>query len=180
MTARVDVRANRARREWSRGALLGRVLWALAEPLFRYSPRPLWGWRRALLRLFGARIGQDVRIHPTVRITIPWHLQIEDEAGIGDRVILYAVGKIRIGARATVSQQAHLCAGTHRLDDPARGLVRAPITIGSDAWVCADAFVGPGVTVGPGAVLGARAVAMKDLAEGAVGIGNPMQVRRMR
>mgnify|MGYP001035665060 CR=1 FL=1 len=180
MTARVDVQANRAARDWSRRALAGRILWGCAVPFFRFSPRPCWGWRRMLLRLFGARIGPDVRLHPTVRITIPWHLQIAAEAGIGDGVILYALGPINIGARATVSQQAHLCAGTHRLDDPARALVRAPIAIGADAWVCADAFVGPGVTIGAGAVLGARAVAMKDLPPGTTGIGNPMQIRRRR
>ena len=153
------------------------MLWACAVPLFRLSPRPLWGFRRGLLRLFGAEVGRDVRLHPTVRIAIPWHLQIGDEAGIGDRAILYALGRITIGARATVSQGAHLCAGTHRLDDPARTLVRAPICIGDGAWVCADAFVGPHVTIGAGAVLGARAVAMKDLPAGARGIGNPMQIR---
>ena len=177
VTARIDVRAARARPSWSRRELAARVLWACALPLFRLSPRPLWGFRRGLLRLFGAEIGRDVRLHPTVRIAIPWHLQIGDEAGIGDRAILYALGRITIGARATVSQGAHLCAGTHRLDDPARTLVRAPICIGDGAWVCADAFVGPHVTIGAGAVLGARAVAMKDLPAGARGIGNPMQIR---
>ena len=179
MTARVDVRANRARREWSRSALIMRVLWGCASPLFRFSPRPFWGWRSGLLRMFGAKIGRDVRLHPTVRITIPWHLEIDDEAGIGDCVILYALGRLRIGARATISQHAHLCAGSHRLDDPARALIRAPIEIGADAWVCADAFVGPGVNVGAGAVLGARAVAMKDLPAGMVGFGNPMQIKRV-
>ena len=178
MTARVDVRTNRARRAWNRGELAARILWACAEPLFRFSPRPLWGWRRGLLRLFGAQIGRGARVHPTVRITIPWHLNIGEEAGSGDGVILYALGAIRIGARATISQQAHICAGTHRLDDPARPLVRAPIEIGADAWVCADAFVGPGITIGEGAVLGARAVAMKNLPPGVIGIGNPMQIGR--
>ena len=180
MTARIDVRATRARATWSRRELAARVLWACAVPLFRFSPRPLWGMRRAILRLYGAEIGRDVRLHPTVRITIPWHLRIGDEAGVGDHAILYALGRITIGARATVSQGAHLCAGTHQLDDPARALVRAPITIGDGAWVCADAFVGPGVTIGAGAVLGARAVAMKDLPAGARGIGNPMQTRGLR
>ena len=180
MTFRVDVMANRSHRTWSRKEMLGRVLWACALPLFSWSPRPFWGWRRALVRMFGARIGRDVRLHPTVRITIPWHLEIGDEAGVGDRAVLYALGRISIGPRATVSQYAHLCAGTHRLDDPARPLVRAHIVIGADTWICADAFVGPGVVIGRGAVVGARAVAMKDLPAGMVGVGNPMQIRRTR
>lgn len=178
MTVRPDIRANRAHRSWGRRTQAARVLWALVWPLFRCSPRPLWGWRRGLLRCFGARIGAEVRVHPTARITMPWHLRIDAQAGIGDHTILYALGRIHIGARATVSQYAHLCAGTHGLDDPARPLIKAPVTIGPEAWVCADAFVGPGVRIGAGAILGARAVAMKDLPDGALGIGNPMQIRR--
>ncbi len=177
MTARVDVSANRARREWGHRAQIARILWGLCHPLFRLSPRPFWVWRIWLLRCFGAQIGRGVHIHPTVRITIPWHLRIDDQAAVGDRAILYALGHIHIGARATVSQNAHLCAGSHDLSDPARALVRSPISIGADAWVCADAFVGPGVRIGAGAVLGARAVAIKELPAGQTGLGNPMQIK---
>ncbi|MEO1638559.1 MAG: putative colanic acid biosynthesis acetyltransferase [Pseudomonadota bacterium] len=127
-----------------------------------------------LLRAFGARVGAEAHFYPTVRISIPWHLDIGPGAAVGDRAILYALGTITIGARATISQQAHLCAGTHDWHDPTRPLVRAPIRVGEDAWVCADAFVGPGVTIGEGAILGARAVAMVDLGAGHIGQGNPM------
>ena len=175
----VDITRNRAQRNWSRKIMLARVLWALATPLFRLSPRIFWRWRVWLLRCFGARIGGGVHIYPTVRITMPWHLEIGDQAAVGDRVILYALGRITIGDRATVSQNAHLCAGTHDLRDPARSLVKAPIRVEADAWVCADAFVGPNVTIGRGAVLGARGVAMKDLPAGTCGIGNPMQIKAL-
>jgi putative colanic acid biosynthesis acetyltransferase WcaF len=52
-------------------------------------------------------------------------------------------------------------------------LIKAPITIGEEAWVCADAFVGPGVKVGSRAVVGARAVAVKDVKAGMIVVGNP-------
>ena len=177
MSIRVDVTTNRAKRSWSGREKLGRVLWSMAQLLFRFSPRPFWGWRRWLLRCFGAQIGTQAHIYPTVRVAIPWHLNIGDHAAVGDRAILYALGRIEIGPRATVSQYAHLCAGTHDRRDPARPLIKSPIYIGADAWVCADAFVGPGVRIGAGAILGARAVAMKDLAPGYIGMGNPMQAR---
>ncbi|WP_305967646.1 MULTISPECIES: acetyltransferase [unclassified Mameliella] len=171
--SQIDVTANRAARKWSRREQAGRVLWALASPLFRYSPRPLWGWRRAMLRLFGAQVGRDVHVYPTVRITIPWNLVLEEGCAVGDRAILYALGPIRLGPRAAISQFAHLCAGSHDWRDPARPLIKPPITVGADAWVCADAFVGPGVTVGEGAILGARAVVMKDCPPHAILAGNP-------
>lgn len=176
----LDVDANRSARKWSRREQIGRMLWGLATPLFGLSPRPLWGWRRMLLRAFGATVGKGVHVYPTARITIPWNLTLGAGCAVGDHAILYALGPITIGARATVSQGAHLCAGTHDLSQPARPLVKSPIVIGSDAWVAADAFVGPSVTVGDGAVVGARAVVMKHVEPGHVVVGNPAKtIRRL-
>ena len=169
-------------RKWTRRELVGRVLWSLATPLFRLSPRPFWGWgwRRMLLRVFGAKVAADVHIYPTVRITIPWNLDLGAQCTVGDQAILYALGPITIGPRTTVSQGAHLCAGTHDIAQPDRPLVKPPIFIGPDTWVAADAFVGPGVTVGAGAIVGARAVVMKDVEPGDIVAGNPARtIRRL-
>ncbi|RWM75509.1 colanic acid biosynthesis acetyltransferase WcaF [Mesorhizobium sp.] len=169
----LDVVRNRSTRKWSRKELIIRLLWELSRPLFAWSPRPLWGWRRFLLRLFGARIGCEVHIYPSVRIAIPWNLNIGDHSAVGDRAILYSLGPILLAERVTVSQGAHLCAGTHDYRDPAMPLLKPPITIARDAWVCADAFVGPGVFVGAFAIVGARCVVTKDVEPGVIMIGNP-------
>lgn len=174
--AQLDVKGNRKSASWSLGARIGRVLWALARPLFALSPRPLWIWRRSLLRLFGARVGKNAHIYPTVRIAIPWNLTIGDDSAVGDRAILYALGPITIGARATISQGAHLCAGTHDYRDPLLPLLKTPIAIGDEAWICADAFIGPNVTIGARAIVGARAVAMKPVEAGMIVAGNPARI----
>lgn len=153
---------------------MARGVWeTLGVWTFRFSPRPLWTWRSWLLRRFGARIGPNVHLFPTVRIAIPWNLDIADHVAIGDGAILYSLGQITIGARATISQGAHLCAGTHNWRDPAMPLMKPPIIIGTDAWVGAEAFIGPDVRIGEGAIVGARAVAMKDVAPGLIVVGNP-------
>lgn len=174
----LDVAGNRRARKYNLRVLLARVVWRLCHPLFALSPRPLWGWRRMLLRVFGAQVGNGTHIYPTARITMPWNLIIGNDAAVGDRAILYALGPITLGDRATVSQGAHLCAGTHDIADPARQLLTPPIVIGSDAWICADAFVGPGVVIGAAAIVGARAVAMKDVAPGMIVAGNPARIIR--
>jgi putative colanic acid biosynthesis acetyltransferase WcaF len=177
----VDISGNRQARKWSRGELIGRALWeVLRNPLFKWTPRPIWAWRRGVLRLFGAEIGRDVRIHPSARIAVPWNLRIGDEATIGDQAILYALGLITIGSRATISQNAHLCAGTHDYRRSDMPLLKTPITIAEGAWVCADAFVGPGVSVGAFSIVGARAVVLKSIPDGVIVGGNPARILRNR
>lgn len=176
----LDIRANRQARKWTSTEQLGRVLWAFVWPFFAFSPRPLWQWRRFILRVFGARVGTGAHIYPSVRIAIPWHLEIGEYAAIGDRVVLYSLGRIEIGKSATISQGAHLCAGTHDYRDPTLPLLKLPISIGQGAWICADAFVGPGVTVGNLAIVGARAVAMKNVPPSTIVAGNPARVICMR
>jgi putative colanic acid biosynthesis acetyltransferase WcaF len=175
-----DVEQNRKSRKYSRGELARRVLWGAVKPFFRFSPRPCFGWRRFLLRCFGARIGREVHIYNSTVIYYPWNLDAGDYCAIGEQVFLYNLGPVTIGPRATISHRAHLCAGTHDHTKADFPLMRLPIVIGAQAWICADAFVGPGVTIGEGAILGARAVAMKDVEPWMIAIGNPARVIKRR
>lgn len=173
---RNSIQRNRSQRKWTRKELAGRVLWGAVWPLFRFSPRLCWGWRRMLLRAFGARVGPHVHIHPTVTIFIPWNLEIGDWSSIGFDALIYNLGPLKIGRRVTISQRAHLCGGTHDHRDSTMPLVKSPITIGDDAWICADAFVGPNVTIGERSVVAARAVVVKSVAIATIVGGNPAKV----
>ena len=148
--------------------------------LFRPSFHNWYGWRRLLLRAMGAKVGRGVRVRPTARIEMPWHVEIGDDSVVGDYAILYALGPIRLGRQVTVSQYAHLCAGTHDHTDPTFPLLTPPIVVGEGAWVAADAFVGPGVTVGAWAVVAARATVVKDVPPREVWGGNPARFIKAR
>lgn len=152
----------------------GRALWALVWTLlFRPSPSFLRGWRRFLLRCFGARLGNGVKVMPSTRVWAPWNLTMGDEACLSHDVDCYNVAPIEIGAHATVSQHAFLCAASHDIRDPRMALVSAPVRIGPAAWVCAGAYVAMGVTVGEGAVCAARAVVIRDVPPWTIVGGNP-------
>ncbi len=160
---------------------VGRMLWAMVQAtLFRCSFHTWYGWRRFLLRRFGARLHDTAAVRRTVRVECPWNLAMGRNSSLGDFVIAYCLGPVTIGDRVSVSQYSHLCAGSHDYTKPNMPLLRPPITIGDDVWIAADAFVGPGVEVGAGAVLGARAVAMKRLKPWTVYLGNPAQPVRPR
>ena len=147
--------------------LVWRLLaWVLPPPIG-------WGWRRILLRLFGARIGEGAKVYPSTRIWLPRNLTMEAWSSIGPGADCYCQAPISLGERAIVSQRAYLCSGDHDHRNPAHQLVARPIPIGANAWIAAEAFVGPGVSVGAGAVLGARGCTMKDIPAGTVWAGNP-------
>ena len=160
---------------------LQRTLWALAYwSLFRFSPRPLHGWRRWLLRRFGAQVGQGVHVYPSAKIWAPWNLVLGDECGVGDDVTLYAQDKIYLGAKVVVSQGAYLCTGTHDYRDPGFKLMTRPIRVEAEAWIAAFVFVHPGITIGEGAVIGARSVVDADMPAWKVCSGHPCRVVKDR
>jgi len=180
MTMRTDTSSNRQGAKYSKAEQLKRVLWALVTPLFRFSPRTFFGWRNLLLRLFGAKIGSNVHIYNSAAIYFPWNLEIGDWSAVGEHAYIYNLGYVRIGKHVTISQRVHLCAGTHDHTHPALPLLKLPITVEDQAWICADAYVGPGVTVGEGAVVGARAVVVKDVLPWQIVAGNPARFIKKR
>jgi putative colanic acid biosynthesis acetyltransferase WcaF len=164
-----------------RAEVLRRWVWlAVQSTLFRWSPRPLHGFRAALLRLFGADIAGPVVIFPTARVTYPWKLSLAERSMVGPFVHLYNLAPVRLEYGANLSQHCHLCAGSHDFTRWSMPLVAAPIVIGRNAWLGADVFVGPGVTVGELSVVGARSVVVKDLPARQVCAGSPCRPLRER
>jgi putative colanic acid biosynthesis acetyltransferase WcaF len=163
-----------------RPAWFVQLWWIVQAGLFKTSPQVCYGWRRFLLRLFGARIGKNVIIRPSATITYPWKLAIGDWCQIGDHVTLYTLGEIIIGEHVVVSQHSYLCAGSHDHTRATFDIWSETIRIEPEAWLATNVFVGPGVTVGHGAVLGAASVALKDVPAGMICAGNPFRVIKPR
>ncbi|QEE43372.1 putative colanic acid biosynthesis acetyltransferase (plasmid) [Rhizobium sp. WL3] len=184
MTVPLDARSTNPRTGGASFPLRNRIVRAVWNVTWRsmgiWTPIPLFGWRRFLLRLFGAKIAAEARVYPGVEIWAPANLRMESWSCLARGVKCYSMAMITLDKFALVSQGAHLCAGTHDIDDPDFQLRAAPILIGENAWVAAEAFVGPGVAMGEGAVLGARGVLFKDLQKMEVAVGNPARVVRMR
>ena len=148
--------------------------------LYRPSPKPAHAWRRFLLRMFGATIGNGAHPHASCRISEPWKLTMGDHSCMGPHVVCYCGGGVQIGAHSTVSQYAHLCTSSHDYEHPHMPQTFAPIVIEDQAWIAADAFVGPGVTIRQGAVVGARAAVFKDVEPWTVVGGNPAKFIKKR
>lgn len=156
-------------------------LWRIVQgTLFRRSPQFAYGFRRWLLRLFGAQIGRKVLIRASARVTYPWKVSIGDYSWISDEVVLYSLGRIDVGAHAVVSQRSYLCAGDHDADMPDFPIRGLPIVIEDGAWIATDVFIGPGVTVHQYAIVGARSSVFKDIPAAMVCHGTPCKPVRPR
>lgn len=130
--------------------------WAVQATLFAWSPQILYRWRAFLLRLFGAKIGKNVVIRPSVKITYPLEINAWGLRLVGDDAVLYTLGEITIGANSVVSQKCYLCTGSHDFMSPHFDITASPVVIGEKCWLATDVFVAPGVSVGDGTVVGAR------------------------
>ncbi|WP_036531149.1 acetyltransferase [Novosphingobium resinovorum] len=180
MTA--DFSSYRYRNLTPRGELLRRLIWQSVWLIF-FRPTPRWalhGWRRFLLRRFGAQIGLGSRVAPSCRIWAPWNLTMGAFSVLGEQVDCYAMDKIVIGSKVAVSQRSFLCAGTHDVGSLLRPLVTAPIRIDDHVWICSESLIMPGIHVGEGAVVGARSLVTRDLPSWMICVGNPCRPIRTR
>ncbi len=147
--------------------------WIIQGTLFRLSPQFMYGWRRLLLRLFGAIIGDDVLIRPTVNILYPWKLTVGEKSWIGDDVTLYNMANIDIGSNSVISQKSYLCTGTHDNTKSTFDIYAEPINIKNEVWIASDVFIAPGITIENGTVVGFRSTVNKDLPANMICYGNP-------
>jgi putative colanic acid biosynthesis acetyltransferase WcaF len=156
-----------------KSAVYVQLWWIVQALFFKPLPQICFPLRRLILRAFGARVGEGVRIRPGVEVTFPWKVSIGANSWIGDNVTLYSLGAISIGHNTVVSQNSYICAADHDYSDPAFAIRARPVRIEDEVWVASDVWVGPGVTIGSGAVVGARSTVTKDLPAAMVCAGSP-------
>ncbi len=129
--------------------------------------------KAAVLRAFGARIGNGVVIKPNVHIKYPWRLSIGDYSWIGERSWIDNLANVRIGSNVCVSQGAYLCTGNHDWTDPHMVLMVKEIAVEDGSWIGAFARIAPGVTVGSQSVVTLGSVLLRDADPSGIYAGNP-------
>ena len=161
-------------KHYSLKELLKRLFWSLVgSKLFIIIPRHLYELRNILLRLFGAEIGQNTKIFPTVKITHPWLLKVGENTVISWNVTIYNLALLEIGNDTIISQNVHFCGGSHDYKSKGFELIRSKIKICDNVWIAADAFIGPSVTVQSNCIIAARSVCVKNIEPNSIVGGNP-------
>jgi putative colanic acid biosynthesis acetyltransferase WcaF len=129
------------------------ALWIISSGLAFSSWLPGSGWRCALLRLFGARVGRSVVIKHYVRVKFPWKLAVGDYSWLGESVWIDNLDQVTIGSHCCISQGAYFCTGSHRWDRETFDVVTKPIVIEDHCWVATMVSLMPGTRLRRGAVL---------------------------
>ncbi|OXM13115.1 colanic acid biosynthesis acetyltransferase WcaF [Paenibacillus herberti] len=177
------IRLDQYNQDWysrGRSSVIVLLWWLVQGSLFRYSLHPMYGWRRFLLRLFGAKVGKGVQVRSTARFTYPWKVSIGDFSWVGDDAEFYSLDRIDVGSHCIVSQRSYLCTGSHDIEDESFGLITRPIVIHDGAWIASDSFVYPGVTVGVMGVVAARSTVTRSVPDGEVHAGTPAAFVKQR
>ena len=112
-----------------RNKFVVQMWWIVQSTIFLWSPQFLYGYRRFLLRMFGATIGQGVLIRSSVKITYPWFLKIGDFSWVGDDCTLYNLGQITIGKNVALAHKVYLNTGGHEYEKMTFDIFARPIFI---------------------------------------------------
>lgn len=151
-----------------------RTLWYFTNILVMMNPlNPSSGLKICTLKLFGARIGNNVNIKPRVNIKYPWNLNIGNNCWIGEKVWIDNLAMITLENNVCISQGAMMICGNHNFSKSAFDLMVGEILLEEGSWIGAGAIIGPGVRVGSHAILSLGSVATKNLDPWKIYQGNP-------
>lgn len=156
-------------------------LWGLVQYfLFNSSPQFLYRYRNFLLRLFGAKIGKNVLIRPSVKITYPWKLEIGNNTWIGEDCYIYNLAEVKIGSNVSIAHRNFFNTGGHDYKKTTFDIFAKRIIIEDEVWITSEVYISPGVTISRGAVIGVRSVVFSDVPEGMLCYGSPAKVVKKR
>lgn len=163
------------------GSFLKRFFWHIFSNTFINSTLPVpMKIKIVILRLFGAKIGHNVTIKPSVNIKYPWFLTIKDNVWIGEKVWIDNFVEVLIEDHVCISQGALLLTGNHNYSKETFDLMPAKIILEKGSWVGAKTVVCPGITLKSHAVLAVGSVATRDLEAYGIYQGNPAVFVRKR
>lgn len=180
-----DKRSNRSLsarrgRSYDKGrGIVTQTLWVAVSALVFtrvWCPNRL---RCAILRWFGAHVGEGVLIRHRVNIQWPWKLSIGNNSWVGVGSELYNIDDIVIGSDVCISQQVFLCTGSHDRRSPTFDFDNGPIVIEDGAWVCVRSTVLRGVTIGANSVIGATSLVYRDVPPDSVVLAAQSTVSQM-
>lgn len=121
-----------------------------------------FGFKCWMLRLAGAKIGNNVRICSSAMFVGAGRLEIGDNTWIGHRCVIISSSSIKIGKNCDLAPNVYVGNGTHEITPQSCRIanveVSKDIIIGDGCWLCVNTSILPGVEIGDKSVIAAGAV----------------------
>ena len=156
------------------GSFFKRSSWYFVSLLFIHTMIPFPSrFKVGILKLFGAKIGKNVRIKPNVQIKYPWKLEIGNDVWIGEGTWIDNLAIVRIGDNICISQNAYLLTGNHNYKSEYFELMIKEIIIENGVWIGAKSVVCPGVICKSHCVLSVGSIATSNMEPYGIYQGNP-------
>ena len=157
---------------------LRRLVWVVVEQtLFRYSPFVCWGWRRFLLRCFGAKIAKTATVGRLARIEDPWNLSMGERSMIGNHTWIMCYAPVVLEDQVLVGEYSKILTGSHQTNSFSYKGIVSGVTIKKNVWIASNAMlISSGyktLVIGEAAVISAGAVVFNNVKPMAIMIGNP-------
>ena len=150
------------------------ILWYYINAILFSSPLfPFSKFKIKILRLFGAKIGKNIVIKPSVSIKYPWKLSIGDYTWIGEHVWIDNLAQVTIGSHVCISQGSMILCGNHDYKSQTFDLIVKPVTLEDGVWIGAKSVVCPGITIKTHSVLSVGSVASTETDPYCIHRGNP-------
>jgi putative colanic acid biosynthesis acetyltransferase WcaF len=153
------------------------VLWYLVKLVFFMSG---WPWpsrlRRALLIMFGAKVGKGLLTRPRLCIHFPWKLEIGDNCWIGEGCQILNLEPVVFEDNVALAHEVYVAAASHDIRSKTLAYANKPVRIKRGTWVATRAFIGPGVVIGENCVVGACAIVLKSVPDNSIVGSNLAQV----
>jgi putative colanic acid biosynthesis acetyltransferase WcaF len=148
--------------------------------IFKNPLNPFSGLKVFILKLFGAKIGNNVLLKPSINIKYPWKLTLGDYSMIGENVWIDNLDDVIIGSNVCISQGAILLSGNHNYKKTSFDLILGKIILEDGVWICAKSIVCANVICKTHSILSVNSTATKNLEPYTIYSGTPAAKLRDR
>lgn len=169
--------------------------WHLAKKLTQQYNQTASDDKEMLDKLLGQILGSKGE---NVWITAPFYVDYGENIHIGDNCeinmncVFLDCNKITIGNNTGIGPNVQIYAVSHPVNPNERlsyntdenaapsfwKIDSAPVTIGSNVWICGGSIILAGVTIGDNTTIGAGSVVTKSIPANCLAAGNPCKVIR--
>jgi maltose O-acetyltransferase len=136
--------------------------------------------RHFLLRERMGAVGRGTVIRPPFHCDYGYNIHLGENVFLNFNCVILDVVRVEIGAGTQIGPAVQIYAADHPRDAAERqtGLeFGRPVTIGRNVWIGGGSIILPGVIIGDDAMIGAGSIVTRDVARGAIALGNPARTK---